>query len=164
MIETDLSGLLPSGFVEALGTDAVKQVVDMVASGARGYWVSLAEDLTSTRDMYTRGIQDVADASSEAGGYAKVITLVGQMANALENGQKSYNMRDTLLGPNVPVVKRGSGQRGKHESKKGGYFRSIPFRPQTPGTDGLHGSPMGAPYIQTLGVKEAEALGQRIYA
>lgn len=163
MIETDLSGLLPSGFVETLGTDAVKQVVDMVAANARDYWVSLAEDLTSTRSAYINGIQPVADASSGEGGYAKVITLVGQLANALENGQKAYDMHDTLLGPNVPVVKRGSGMKGKHEKKGGGFYRTIPFRPQVPGSDGLHGKPMGNPYVSMLGEKEAAALGKRIY-
>lgn len=163
MIETDLSGLLPTGFVEALGTDAVKQVVDMVAANARDYWVSLAEDLTSTRSAYINGIQPVADASSGEGGYAKVITLVGQLANALENGQRATDLHDTLLGPNVPVVPARQNLKGKHAKKGGGFYRVIPFRHQTPGSAGLHGKPLGSPYIATLGVKEAEALGQRIY-
>lgn len=162
-IETDLSGLIPKGFVEALGTDALKEVVDMVASNARDYWISLAEDLTSTRAAYVNGIQPIADASSEAGGYAKVITLVGALANALENGQAAVDMHNTLLGPNVPVVKRGSGQKGKIAKKGGGFYRVIPFRHQAVGTDGMHGSPMGRPYIASLGTKEAAALGKRVY-
>lgn len=164
MIETDLSGLMPSGFVEALGTDALKQVVDMVAANARDYWVSLAEDLTRTRMDYISGIQEVRDASGANGDYAKVITLLGSLANALENGQAAVDMHDTLLGPNVPVVPRGKGMKGKHEKKGGGFFRVIPFRSQTPGSAGLHGSPLGNPYIATLGAREAAALGQQIYA
>jgi hypothetical protein len=90
---------------------------------------------------------------------------VGQLANALERGQDAYDMHDTLLGPNVPVVKARAGLKGKHEKADGsGYYRVIPFRHQAPGTEGLFGSPIGSPYVATLGVKEAAALGERIYA
>lgn len=165
MLETKAEGFIPGGFVEALGEAAVAQVLSQVADAARSEWIRLAnEKLTSTLTTYVRGIQPVADYTSGSAGVGKIITLAGALPNALEEGQKAYDMHDTLLGPNVPVVPAGKGLKGKHPKKGGGFYRAIPFRHQTPGTDGQFGAPMGSAYAGLLGVQEAAALGQAIYA
>ncbi len=161
--ETDVKGDLPSGFIDALGTQAIEQVLSVVASDARDYWVKLTEDLTSTKVAYTKGIQPVTTLPSEDGSYARQIALVGAFPNALENGQKAYDMHDTLLGPNVPTVPARMGLKGKHNKKGGGFYRVIPFRHQGPTSAGIHGAAMGKAYAGMLGVKEALALGKAIF-
>lgn len=165
MLETKAEGFIPGGFVEALGEAAVAQVLSQVADAARSEWIRLAnEKLTSTLTTYVRGIQPVADYTSGSAGVGKIITLAGALPNALEEGQKAYDMHDTLLGPNVPVVPARKGMKGKHAKKGGGFYRVIPFRHQAPDTDGQFGAPMGEAYSGMLGVQEAKALGQQIYA
>ena len=164
MYETELTGVLPGDYMRELGRTAVNELLDTVASAARAKWVKLAKaNLTSTQGRYVDGIQPVQALPSTPETQGRVIQLVGQLPLALENGQKAYDMHDTLLGPSVPVVDRGKGLKGKHRKKDGGFYRAIPFRHQTPGTDGLLGPAMGKAYEGMLGQKEAAALGKRIY-
>lgn len=163
ILHSELEGQLPQGFLKAMGTTAIEQILDMVASDARAYWVQLAQNLTSTRAAYLGGIQKIASLPDQDGTYTRQITLVGALANTLENGQKAYDMHDTLLGPNVPVVPARMGLKGKHAKKGGGFYRVIPFRHQGPNSAGLHGAAMGRAYSAMLGVKEAQALGRAIY-
>lgn len=163
MLESEIKGQLPSGFMEAMGTQGIEAVLDSVASDAFDYWVKLTEDLTSTKVSYTKGIQPVRTLPMEEGSYGRQLALVGAFPNALENGQKAYDMHDTLLGPNVPVVKARMGLKGKHEKRGGGFYRVIPFRHQGPNSAGIHGAAMGRAYQNMLGVKEALALGKVIW-
>lgn len=60
--------------------------------------------------------------------------------------------------------RRGSGQKGKHARKDGGFYRAIPFRHQTPGTIGQGGgAPMGTQYTGLIGQAAAEELGKKIH-
>lgn len=165
LIELSITDYMPTGFLEAFGQDGLDTVLRGVANKARVKWMKLAKDnLRSTAASYQNGIQAVADLPSDPTGSTKMIALVGQLPNALEQGQSAYDMHDTLLGPNVAMVVRGSGLKGKIAKKDGsGFYRAIPFRHQTPSTVGLLAAVLGSAYEDNLGVDEAKALGMRIY-
>lgn len=165
LIELSVSDYMPTSFLAVFGQEGLDAVLTGVARKARSKWIALAKDnLRSTAAAYQKGIQDVVDLPSDPTGATKVITLVGALPNALEQGQSAYDMHDTLLGPNVPMVIRGSGLKGKIQKKDGsGFYRAIPFRHQTPSTMGLLGAVLGKAYEENLGVDEAKALGLKIY-
>ena len=154
---------MPGNFVGQLGDELINRVLDDVAGYAMSKWQALAKDkLHSTLGTYTKGIQPVV--KNESGGTSsRTLELTGELALALENGQKAYDMHDTLLGPNVPVVPAGKGLKGKHPKKDGGFYRAIPFRHTNPDSAGLIAPAMGKAYEQNLGVQEAAALGKQIY-
>ncbi len=79
----------------------------------------------------------------------------------LEDGYPQVDLRTLLLGPNVPVVPPGA--RGKHQNKKGGYYRAIPFRHTTPGAGKTIGQAMGSPYSGHEAVSDAKKLGNAVY-
>jgi hypothetical protein len=144
-VELVLAALSDEGVVQTVLSD--------VMAGARHKWISLAaQRLNSSRREYIDGIQEVV-----VGRHSASIALLGVMPNHVENGMGAYDMHATLLGPDVPVVPWGSGQKGKNARKDGGYYRVIPFRHQTPGTSGQGG---GAP----MGTGAATALGRKIHA
>lgn len=138
-----LADLMPAQM--AFTPEQMRVVVENVMAGARNEWVKLA------RARFHRTLQDYLDGLQpvELGdGYAAV-ALVGDLALMLENGAPRIDMRDTLLGPNVPVA--GPGQRGKHRNKEGGFYRAIPFRHQVPGTQGVGGGAvMGSQYFKSV--------------
>lgn len=145
----------------AIGDEKIMRgVVDDVMAGARAYWIQLAgQRLKSSRRDYVQGIQQV-----DIDGWTASIALVGVLPNLIEQGQSPYDMHDTLLGPDVPVVPVGSGLKGKHARKDGGFYRVIPFRHQGPNTIGQGGGiPMGNPYEGHGAVADARALGRDIY-
>lgn len=154
-VQTTLTDFASPNIVASLADDARRALAQSICEMARAKWVNLAQARANRTGVdYVAGIQEVQMRDDTA-----VVTLTGTLPNALENGQDAYDMHDTLLGPNVPTVKRGEG-RGKHARKSGGYYRAIPFRHQAPGTTGTLSQPMGAAY----GGKYGAALGKAVYA
>lgn len=148
--------------LSALSDDSViTSLLENIMAGARNEWIKLAgARLNSSRRDYINGIQEVVVGKRTAS-----ITLLGEMPNNIEHGMSAYDMHSTLLGPNVPVVPWGSGLKGKHARKDGGYYRAIPFRHQVPGTIGQGGgAPMGTQYKGLLGQEAANALGAKIHS
>jgi hypothetical protein len=153
---------IPQQLFSQLSPEQADQVVDDVAAGAYRHWQRLASaDSSSFRGDYLNGLQE----GQRAGG-SVVISLVGQAANLLEHGAPAMDLRDILLGPNVPVVP--VGERGMHMNLEGGYFRAIPFRHTTPGSAAAprgkaSGQEMGAAYRKMLGEARAKKLGREVY-
>lgn len=162
MILVDFSELIPQSLLALIGGNAfIQQVLDDVASSARAKWIRLAQqELGSSKRDYIDGIQEV-----EGGGAERFIMLLGWLANAVEVGMPSFDLRTTLLG-------EGKGKK----SKAGHRYRAIPFRHGTPGSSGQAGTPMGARYGPQGGASMAYAaegrmekgqaaeLGKRIYS
>lgn len=161
MIKATVTGdLLPPDLVLDVPDDLVQAVISSVMAGARDVWVKRAQErLSSSRRDYINGIQEV-----ELEDMSGSISLVGQLPNMIEGGASAFDMHDTLLGPDVPIA-MGPGQRGKHVTEDGKFWRVIPFRHQTPGTAGQGGgAPMGTQYAGHGGVADAVTLGKRVYA
>lgn len=160
IIEVDLRDILPAE-LQALHPSIFEGLVENIAEAARDEWIRLAgaELFTSRRD-YINGIQPVRFANGVA-----TITLLGVVPNIVEQGMQETDMRDTLLGPDVPLVPEGS--RGKHlvikPDGRTGFYRVVPFRHATPGTTGAVGQPMGRQYRGHEAVADAEQLGQDVY-
>jgi hypothetical protein len=139
--------------------DAVSAILVDVANSARVEWIRQAQEtLNSSRRDYIRAIQPVAKQGS---GY--VISLVGQPAQLIEEGHGSQDMRDWLLGDNVPVREPGQPGPGKFKTKDGGFYRAIPFRHSGPNAGGAAGQAMGSAHAKTMGPKGAKKLGRDIY-
>jgi hypothetical protein len=161
VIDVDISEALPESLMQMLESlDLVEAVLDDVAASARAKWQRLAQtELHTTRQSYIEGIQEV---ESEPG--LRSIALVGWLANAVENGMDSFDLRETLLGPNATT---------RRASRSGGWYANVPFRHGTPGSTGLAGQPMGSPYAPAgalsraggpLTADAAKALGKAVYA
>lgn len=151
--------------VEAITSpEAINAVLDTVAQGAYAHWVGLVQRKLKGADR--QAYRDALTLYAPLGGaqtYQRVIAVTGQRANDIEAGTPAYDMHDTLLGPQIPVVQRGTGQKGKLKNAKGGFYRAIPFRHQTPTSNGLHGAPMGSAYSGNLGAEAALELGRAVY-
>jgi len=161
-----VKALIPPELVAGLNKAVINVVLGDIADGARNEWIRLGSQLKSSfRNDYIRGIQPVQMMSGVA-----VVALVGAVPHMLEDGTPKTDMRDTLLGPEVPVVP--VGERGKHQSKpkgkneKGGpyYYRAIPIRHSTPGSTKQIGQPMGSPYEGHNAVENSKKLGKQVYA
>ena len=153
----NLENLIPLELVSALSEDSVLEVMRGVVAGARDHWIKLAsKQFHTTKAEYIGGIQEIEWRGKDTA----VISLVGVLPNLLEQGMRTVDMHDTLLGPNVPVSP--VGQKGKHPRVEGGYFRAIPFRHYTPGA-GAHGVQMGKALEKLLGPEYAKTIGNIIY-
>lgn len=158
----NLAEIIPKGVMEMYNPKLAEMVLRDIADAARNEWIRVAgKALNTTRRDYLAGIQPV-----EFKPGAAVISLVGVLPNAIEEGQAAYDMHETLLGPNVPVS--APGEYGKHlsidpKTFKTGYYRAIPFRHATPGTRGAVGTAMGQQYSGHDAVEDAEALGKKVY-
>lgn len=131
MIEIDVQTIIPPEVLVVLDETIVYNTLRDVAEAARGEWIRLAqEELQTTRADYIGGIQRVQYPDKQTA----ILQLVGNWPNAIESGMDPYDMRDTLLGPNVKVVD-GKG-RGKRANKDGGFYRAVPFRTGAPGSQG----------------------------
>ncbi len=173
IITTTLTDIVPEVLLSALSEEAVEVVLRDIAASARNHWEKLAEThLTTSRRDYINSLQEVEYRPSSlpppkrAGErrphrrVTAVITLVGEPANLIENGIGAVDLRDWLLGPNVPEAPLG--QPGKRRSKGGGFYRAIPFRHQVPGTLGISGGRvMGDPYRGVIA--GARQLGKSVY-
>lgn len=168
MIEMlNLDEVVPPGVMEVLNPKLIDMILWDVADGAYAEWVRIAgKELSTTRETYLQGIQPVEKKPGMA-----VLSLVGALPNAIEEGQAAYDMHETLLGPNVPIAP--PGRFGKHltidpKTFKTGYYRAIPFRHATPGTKkrprgGAVGVEMGKAYAGHAAVEDAKALGKKVY-
>ena len=153
----NLENLVPVEFIAAFTDEAMLKVLKSVIEGARDHWAELArKNFHTTMGTYIDGIQPVEWRSNEVA----VISLVGLLPNLLEQGMKTTDMHDTLLGPNVPSAP--VGQKGKHPRKDGGFYRAIPFRHYTPGS-GAHGQTMSSIFEKLLGKEGAAQLGKDAY-
>lgn len=159
--EIDMRSLMPSGLSVQLDEGAARAVLRDIADAARAKWIALAhEHLKRTEQDYVRGIQPVEMTTGE-GVVVASVTLLGSWPNMLEEGFAPYDMRDTLLGPNVPVVPRG--ERGKHLSKSGGYYRTISFRMTGPTSTGRNAQKVTDAYAKQLGEERARKLGRQAW-
>jgi len=144
----NLEEIIPKGLMEMYNPKLAEMVLRDIADAARNEWIRVAgKALNTTRRDYLAGIQPV-----EFKPGAAVISLVGVLPNAIEEGQAAYDMHETLLGPNVPVS--APGEYGKHlkidpNTFKTGFYRAIPFRHATPGTRALLG-PLWASSTQAM--------------
>ena len=154
----NIEDLIPADIYNAVSKEAVLSILRDIAAGAEAFWRDLAgKELFSSRGDYLAGIQPY-----QIHGDIAILALVGTLPNMVERGlDKDIDLRDTLLGPSVPVVP--SGQRGAHRTADGHKYRSIPFRHATPGSAGRVGSPMGQPYQGHPEVANAAKLGKTIY-
>jgi hypothetical protein len=161
-----VQALIPPELVAGLSKGAINTVLGDIAAGARAEWVRLGSEINSSfRNDYIRGIQPVQMMEGVA-----VVALVGAVPHMLEDGAPKTDLRDTLLGPNVPIVP--VGERGKHQSKPKGkneeggpyFYRAIPLRHSTPGTTKQIGQPMGSPYAGHDAVVNSKKLGKTVYA
>ena len=156
VIETSLAEYLPDHLVALLTDEILDAVLGDIVAAARNHWIGLAQKhLNTSLNDYVQGIQEVVFAPGTA-----TITLLGELPNLIEHGMDEMDMRDTLLGPNVPEAS--PGQKGKRRAKDGHFYRSIPFRHGTPGTGGSVGRAMGDPYRGV--VAGARKLGRAVYA
>lgn len=155
----EIGALIPPEVTVGLQPEAVTAVLGNIAAAARNHWIGLAEeDPSSFRNDYIAGIQNVSMRPGTA-----VIALVGEVPHMLEDGRPREDLRDTLLGPNVPVVP--VGERGKHLSADDEYYRAIPFRHMTPGAKRgkAAGRAMGKPYDAIMAEADAKKLGREVY-
>jgi hypothetical protein len=142
-----------------LTVDVVSTILDNVVQSARNHWIKIAkEDDSHLKLDYLRGIQPI-DVKGRKGTWT--VSLVGELPHLLEDGDPELDMRDTLLGPNVPVVPLGN--RGKHLSKNKQFYRAIPFRHTGSNSGSVVGQAMGSAYQGMLGVKEAKKLGRKVF-
>ena len=150
----EIDALIPQEMTAGLRPEAITVVLANIAVAARNHWIRLAsDDPSSFRDDYIDGIQDVSVRPGTA-----VIALVGEVPNMLEDGRTNEDMRDFLLGPEVPVTP--VGERGKHRNAEGGYYRAIPIRHMTPGA---RQAAMGSAYTSVMAEADAKKLGQEVY-
>lgn len=164
-VQTSLGTFVPASILAAMTEDVRASLSLEIAHNLRSRWIALAQQsLTTTLKDYLPAIQQ-----ERLEGQAAVVSLVGAVPNTIEHGSPAYDMRKTLLGPNVPIVVRGSGKRGMQRGKDGTLYRSIPFRHQTPGSGNgpqamRHAKPMGHAYQGSLGEQAARDLGKAIHA
>lgn len=160
VIDVKLEDLLPPTLLALLGSEFPSVVADDVAAAARAHWIVLAQrELHTSKRDYINGIQPVA---VEAAG-VRVIELEGWLPNAVEQGLKGYDLRETIL----------RGPRAKTNAQ-GQKYAAIPFRHSVPGTKGsaapAMGSRMGPQHEHSQGIpgvmskSAAASLGKGIYA
>lgn len=156
LIEVDIPEIIPAEILAVLDESVIQEIIALLANKARNHWLGLADkDLHTSRNDYKDSIQNVELMPGMA-----VISLVGQPANIIENGLGVVDLREWLLGARVPVAP--FGQRGKRQHSSGeGFYRAVPFRHQTPGTQGTGAPRMGDPYRGH--VDDAEAIGRKVY-
>jgi len=147
----------PEEMASILEAKSVTQVLRNVADSAQAHWIKLVSKSDSSfRQDYMNGIQPVKYLPN-----VSVLELVGEVPHILEDGSSPLDMRKTLLGPEVPVVPLG--ERGKHQSRNGGYYRAIPFRHTVPGSGKGTGQAMGSAYGSHAAVADAAKLGRAVY-
>lgn len=108
----------------------VEAILDDLASAARAKWIRLAQmSLHATQRAYVDGIQEIEAKPGE-----RVITLLGVLPNALEQGMGEFDLRDTLL----------RSPKAKVSTSLGKKYLAVPFRHATPGGQARQaGMPMG---------------------
>ena len=134
---------LPEGLFDGLAPSPaqVQFMVATIAAIARSHWIITAKKrLHSTEEEYVRSLGDVVYSEGSAS-----ITLGGKLANMVEQGHPSYDIRAAVLR---------SGNKGVKVSKKGFMYASIPFRHMMGGTGRVApaiGSAGGADASKSIG-------------
>lgn len=148
MIDIAIEQLVPNTLLNLASKEVFEELLTNIATAAQAKWMSLARQKLSgqSREAYLNGIQPI-----EVTVGSRVITLVGWLPNAIEQGQDPYDMRTTLLGPKSRLRRLAAG---------GGVYGRVPFRHGTPGTVGMAGAPMGRQYGPTG--PESRAIGDRM--
>lgn len=155
MIEVYLPSLFPEEWKEDANVERFRSLAGKLADIARAQWLTLAaQRLHTSQQEYSRAISQV-DHSEEG---VAAVRLVGVFPNMIEEGFDAHDQRDSLLGPNVPVVDRG---RGKRMAKDGGFYRYIFFRIGGSTTSGRNHQRAGDLYAQFLGEKTSKILGRK---
>lgn len=163
VVITKLEELVPPELLSVISVGAAQRILDGIIldalEGARAKWIQLAgQSFRTTALDYISSIQKPSVRNSVG-----TLSLVGQLADVLENGRDLTRMHDTLLGPGVPEVPRG--QSGKHRTADGQHlYRSIPFRHQTPGSAGTIATRMGEAYGRRYGSDAAAEIGKAVHA
>jgi hypothetical protein len=149
--------MIPESAIPKLDQPALNGIASNVAAAGRNHWLRLASgDTSSFKADYIQGIQEVSVKGND-----HIISLVGEVAHQIEEGAPRLDMRDTLLGPEVPVAPMG--ERGKHLSKNKQFFRAIPIRHTTPGSGKAIGQAMGSAYRGHNAVADSKKLGKAVY-
>lgn len=132
------------------GKRALFAVLQTLMDGARARWVELAgQRLRSSRRAYVQGIQKVV---SERRGLSLSVSLVGALANMVEQGASAFDLHEAFL----------SGSKGMRTA--GGRVRAIPFRHASPdATSYQAGIPIGASYEGHPEVSDASQLAKSVY-
>lgn len=154
MIEVYVPSVVPPEWREDADREKYMEIAEQLADAARAKWLVLAsERLHTSRREYVDAISRVDH--SEQGVVA--VRLVGTFPNMIEQGFDAFDLRDTLLGPNVPIVDRGG--RGKHQSQDGHFYRSIFFR-ISPGGSGANIQRAGDMHTEYLGEKRSKIMAR----
>lgn len=153
-----VEAVVPEYMIPDVSDAVIGFVLSGVADAARDKWIQLAkQDSSSFRGDYVRGIQPpVAEGQTRY-----TVSLVGEVPHMLEDGTPRQDLRDTLLGPNVPVAPLG--KKGKRLSKDKQFYRAIPFRHTKPGSGKTVGQGMGSAYGGHAAVDNARKLGNAVY-
>lgn len=95
---------------------ALESAIFSLAQASRNKWIELAgEQLKSSRAEYVRGLQETRS-FKQTGKMSYEISLIGQLANMMELGFSSYDMKPGLLaGPSAKV------------SATGKRYATVPF-------------------------------------
>ena len=137
----------------------IESCLEDIAEAVRGYLVGRAQrDLHTSSTDYAAGLQPVELVPGMA-----IITLLGWLPNAVENGWAGGDMKEALL----------SGRNAK-VSKDGTRYNIVPFRHGTPGTSGANFPGMGSAYgprgamsrrlvLPGATSERAKAIGQAVY-
>lgn len=153
MIEvTNIEVGLPAHLMGNLSQETITGVVKDIAEAARAEWLRLAgESLHTTRETYMQSIQPVAMAPGQA-----TISLVGALANVVENDMPEMDLRTTLLGPN---------SQHKKQAKDGHYYLAVPFRHAVPNKEGSAGANVGPQMGKAYAgvVADHKKLGREVY-
>ena len=161
-VTPSLEARIPPELLGVVSIGAAQRIVDGilldVLEGARAKWIQLAGASfgTTARD-YIASIQ-----KPEVKMGVGTLALVGKLADVLENGRDVMYLHDVLLGPDVPEVP--VGERGKHRTVDGEHvYRAIPFRHQTPGSEGTIAQRMGEAYSRRYGSDIAKKIGKTVH-
>lgn len=163
MIELDIESALDESLHVFVSDAFITYLLYDIADAARAKWIGLAQrQLKTSKADYIKGIQKVR----MPGQLEAYIALTGWLPNAVEQGLDPFDLRETLLADKHKGVKK---------NKQGQKYRPIPFRHQTPGTEGSAGMPMGERYGPMgpmslawgaeglMAAKDAKRLGKRVY-
>jgi len=103
---------------------AMKVELARVASATHAEWTRLAQErLSTSRDLYLNGLRQAESFKSDKGGESYTLSLVGTMANNVEFGMESFDMKGVRPGWL-------GGKRAK-TAKDGTKYVVIPFRHST---------------------------------
>lgn len=137
----------------------IEAVLDDVSESALLKWRTLAsQQLHTSKADYLDALQPIETRPGE-----RVLSLVGWLAEAVETGLESYDLKVVLL------------RNAKRRSAAGHRYQAIPFRHATPGAStGQAGVQMGARYgpvhkqsLATPGALSqgaAAVLGKKVYS